>query len=75
MYIEESFDTIFNMDYGSGKSPTGERVKPSCRCPTPLYSISLIPSYGVICIILLALLKKFIKYMLQEVRTGTENLI
>ena len=27
MYIEESFDTIFNMDYGSGKSPMDERVK------------------------------------------------
>ena len=27
VYIEESFDTIFNMGYGSGKSPMGERVK------------------------------------------------
>ena len=25
--IEESFDTIFNMGYGSGKSPMDERVK------------------------------------------------
>ena len=43
VYIEESFDTIFNMgygggrttpeptmDYGSGKSPMVERVKNSC---------------------------------------------
>ena len=27
MYIEESFDTIFNMDYGSSKSAMDERVK------------------------------------------------
>ena len=27
MYIEESFDTICNMDYGSGKSAMDERVK------------------------------------------------
>ena len=27
MYIEESFDTIFNMGYGSGKSTMYERVK------------------------------------------------
>ena len=27
MYIEESFETIFNMDYGSVKSPMVERVK------------------------------------------------
>ena len=27
VYIEESFDTIFNMDYGSGKSCMDERVK------------------------------------------------
>ena len=27
MYIEESFDTIFNMGYGSGKTPIGVRVK------------------------------------------------
>ena len=26
MYIEESFDTIFNMDYGLGKSSMDERV-------------------------------------------------
>ena len=26
VYIEESFDTIFNMGYGSGKSPMSERV-------------------------------------------------
>ena len=26
-YIEESFDTVFNMGYGSGKSPMDERVK------------------------------------------------
>ena len=25
--IEKSFDTIFNMGYGSGKSPMDERVK------------------------------------------------
>ena len=24
VYIEESFDTIFDMGYGSGKSPMGE---------------------------------------------------
>ena len=27
VYIEASCDTIFNMGYGSGKSPMGERVK------------------------------------------------
>ena len=27
VYIEESFDTIFNMCYGSGKSRMDERVK------------------------------------------------
>ena len=27
MYIEESFDTIFNMGYGSGNSPMAEKVK------------------------------------------------
>ena len=27
VYIKESFDTIFNMDYGSGKSPMDKRVK------------------------------------------------
>ena len=27
MFIEESFDTIFNMVYGSGKSAMDERVK------------------------------------------------
>ena len=27
MYIEESFDTILNMGYGSGKSPMDERFK------------------------------------------------
>ena len=27
VYIEESFDTIFNMGYGSGNSPMAERVK------------------------------------------------
>ena len=26
VYKEESFDTIFNMDYGSGKSAMDERV-------------------------------------------------
>ena len=26
VYIEESFDTIFNMGYGSGKSAVDERV-------------------------------------------------
>ena len=26
VYIEESFDTIFNMGYGSGKSSMGERA-------------------------------------------------
>ena len=26
VYIEKSFDTIFNMGYASGKSPLGERV-------------------------------------------------
>ena len=31
VYIEESFDTIFNMDYGSGKSPMDERVNISCQ--------------------------------------------
>ena len=27
VYKEESFDTIFNMGYGSGNSPMAERVK------------------------------------------------
>ena len=27
VHVEESFDAIFNMGYGSGKSPMGERVK------------------------------------------------
>ena len=27
VYMEESFDTIFNMGYGSGKSPMGESVE------------------------------------------------
>ena len=27
MYIEESFDNIFNMGYGSGNSPMAERAK------------------------------------------------
>ena len=35
MYIEESFNTIINMDYGSGKSPMGERVKKSSIIKLP----------------------------------------
>ena len=31
MFIEESFDTIFNMGYGSGKSPMAARVKINWR--------------------------------------------
>ena len=27
VYIEETFDTIFNMGYGPGKSPMDDRVK------------------------------------------------
>ena len=27
MYINESFDTIFNIDFGAEKSPMDERVK------------------------------------------------
>ena len=29
IYVEESFDTIFNMGYGSGNSPMAERVNKS----------------------------------------------
>ena len=31
VHIEESFDTIFNIDYGSGNSPMYERVKLSAH--------------------------------------------
>ena len=38
VYIEESFDTIFNMGLGSGKSAMAERViKPTSKLQTLCY--------------------------------------
>ena len=41
VYIEESFDTIFNMGYGSGKSPMGERVNNQTNTSPPSPMVTL----------------------------------
>ena len=41
VYIDESFDTIFNMGYGSGKSLMAARVKGIITYKAPTKSISV----------------------------------